>query len=568
MRYFALATDYDGTIAHKGRVSESCLAALRRLRDSGRHLILVTGRELPELRQVCPELDLFDRVVAENGALLYTPETNEERPLAEPPPERFAQTLIARGVGPISVGRVIVATWTPHETTVVETIRDLGLEMQVIFNKGAVMVLPSGVNKATGLAVALRDLGLSPHNVVAVGDAENDHALFALSECSAAVSNALPTVKERADLTLERDHGDGVSDLIERILDDDLRSAESALSRHSITIGHYANQAELRISPFGRNILVAGPCGSGKARLVASLLERFAEKKYQYCVLDPEGDYADLADAFVLGDATQGPSVKSLCELLKSPSRSVVVNLIAMQGAERQKLFQELLAALIQLRAKVGRPHWLVIDEAQVTLARTNDSLKLPDSWHGTIAIADAPEFVAPEVIRRADELYVLGTEPPTTFHSLATLRDEPVPQFDPPRLANGDAYLWRPGQSATAQAFRPLPTRREWQSHVRRYLHGDVGREKSFVFAGPRGALQLRAQNLSIFLQLAEGVDGETWQHHLRQGDYSRWFREVLGDAILAAEAAQIESTADLGAQESRQQLRDAIERRYRLSD
>ncbi|WDT82345.1 MAG: HAD-IIB family hydrolase [Candidatus Manganitrophus sp.] len=142
MRYYALATDYDGTLATEGRVDEATLEALERLRNSGRRLILVTGRELDELLQVFPQVDLFESVVAENGALLYRPATREIKLLAEAPPERFAQSLRARGVGPLSVGRVIVATWTPHETAVLETIRELGLELQVIFNKGAVMVLP------------------------------------------------------------------------------------------------------------------------------------------------------------------------------------------------------------------------------------------------------------------------------------------------------------------------------------------------------------------------------------------------------------------------------------------
>src|SRR5205823_4267005 len=98
---------------------------------------------------------------------------------------------------PLSVGQVIVATWHPHEQAVLDTIRDLGLELQVVFNKGAVMILPSGVNKATGLLAALNSLGLSPHNAVAIGDAENDHALLAACECGVAVANALPSVKER-----------------------------------------------------------------------------------------------------------------------------------------------------------------------------------------------------------------------------------------------------------------------------------------------------------------------------------------------------------------------------------
>ena len=222
MRYLALCCDYDGTIAHHGRVDEPTLAALERLRDSGRQLVLVTGRELDDLQTVLPRLDLFARIVAENGALIYRPDTREERLLDEAPPQSFVDELVARGVGPISVGRVIVATWEPHENTVLKTIRDCGLELQVIFNKGAVMVLPAGINKATGLRAALAELNLSPHNAVAVGDAENDHALLEACRCGVATANAVPALKERADWVTPGDHGLGVSQLIERLLENDL----------------------------------------------------------------------------------------------------------------------------------------------------------------------------------------------------------------------------------------------------------------------------------------------------------------------------------------------------------
>ena len=161
MRYLALACDYDGTLASDGRVSNAALTALQHFRASGRKVILVTGRQLEELISVFPELDLCEWVVAENGALLYQPSSHAETRLADPPSAQFIRELKARSV-PISVGRVIVATWHPHETTVLATIRDLGLESQVIFNKGAVMVLPSGINKATGLSRALSELELSP----------------------------------------------------------------------------------------------------------------------------------------------------------------------------------------------------------------------------------------------------------------------------------------------------------------------------------------------------------------------------------------------------------------------
>src|SRR5262249_14247525 len=102
MRYLALATDYDGTLAHDGQVDEATLEALERFRDSGRHLILVTGRELEELLGVFPQIDLFERVVAENGALLYRPAGREQKYLGEPPPPALVEAIRKKGVSPLS----------------------------------------------------------------------------------------------------------------------------------------------------------------------------------------------------------------------------------------------------------------------------------------------------------------------------------------------------------------------------------------------------------------------------------------------------------------------------------
>jgi hydroxymethylpyrimidine pyrophosphatase-like HAD family hydrolase len=232
--YFtALATDYDGTIAHDSTVDPGTIDALRRLKASGRKLLLVTGRELPELKEVFPELPLFDLVVAENGALLHTPATGAARPLAEPPPAAFIERLRLAGVHPLGFGEVIVATREPHETAVLEAIRDLGLELQIIFNKGAVMVLPAGVNKATGLAVALAELGIEPERVVACGDAENDHAFLDACGCAVAVANALPSVKAKADIVTIEKRGPGVTEVIELILDGDAAALSAAIARQA-----------------------------------------------------------------------------------------------------------------------------------------------------------------------------------------------------------------------------------------------------------------------------------------------------------------------------------------------
>jgi hydroxymethylpyrimidine pyrophosphatase-like HAD family hydrolase len=230
MRYLVLASDYDGTLASQGVVNPRTMEAVDRLLKSGRKLILVTGRELGDLKSVFPQIDCCTLVVAENGALLYNPHTKEERPLAEPPNRRFLAELSRRGV-PYSVGRAIVATREPHKEDVLAAIEELGLELQVIFNKGAVMVLPPGINKQIGLKAALGELKLSAHDVVGIGDAENDHVFLSACEFAVAVQNALPSLKERADFTTRGDHGDGVIEVIDQLLKDDLASFDNNLDR-------------------------------------------------------------------------------------------------------------------------------------------------------------------------------------------------------------------------------------------------------------------------------------------------------------------------------------------------
>jgi len=195
---------------------------------------MVTGRELADLRMTFDRLDLFDFVVAENGATLYGADTGEERTLAEATPQIFVDALKSRSVKPLQVGRIIVATRAPQETAVLETIRDLGLELQVIFNKGAVMVLPSGINKATGLAAALTESGIAAPNVVAIGDAENDHALLDSVGLGVAVANAVPMLLQRADLVTVGDHGKGVIELIDRLIENDLAGVKPRQPRRPV----------------------------------------------------------------------------------------------------------------------------------------------------------------------------------------------------------------------------------------------------------------------------------------------------------------------------------------------
>jgi hypothetical protein len=234
-----LATDYDGTLAEEGGVAYSTIAALESLQRSGSRILLVTGRELPQLLDIFDRTDLFDWIVAENGALLYHPGTRTRRLLSPPVPRALVDELERRGIAPISTGDAIVATWRPQENAVRETIRDLGLDLRISVNKNAVMVLPIGVDKASGTEAALREMKLSWMNVVGIGDAENDLAFLGKCRCSAAVANALESVKAKADFITQAARGDGVVELIEDMLSGELQARCSA--RHAEQLAVLSN---------------------------------------------------------------------------------------------------------------------------------------------------------------------------------------------------------------------------------------------------------------------------------------------------------------------------------------
>jgi hydroxymethylpyrimidine pyrophosphatase-like HAD family hydrolase len=210
----AVALDFDDTLAEDGVVEPAVLDGLKRLKASGRRLVLVTGREIDDLVRTFPALAVFDRVVGENGAVLYRPETGDSVAIATPPRDEFIARLRREHVSPLSVGQVIVATRAPHETRVADAIRALDLDLAVIRNKGAVMVLPRGINKGTGLREALGQLQISPQDVIGVGDAENDFDLLDACGCGVAVANALPALAQRADIVTRSPGGRGVLELI------------------------------------------------------------------------------------------------------------------------------------------------------------------------------------------------------------------------------------------------------------------------------------------------------------------------------------------------------------------
>jgi HAD superfamily hydrolase (TIGR01484 family) len=566
MRYLVLATDYDGTIASHGKVAESTLAALEKVRASGRKLILVTGRHLPDLKNVFPQLDKFDRVVAENGAVLYCPEDKQESLLCEPPPGSLISAFKERGV-PFAEGRGVIATWEPHQTTVVEAIRELGLDSQIIFNKGAVMVLPSGINKSSGLAAAVKSLRLSPHNVVGIGDAENDHTFIACCECGVAVANAVPALKERTDAVTKNSNGSGVEELIEHLLGDDLAGYDASLRRHSILLGTAVeSNEEVRVTPYRHSILVAGASASGKSTVVAGILEQFSEQNYQFCLVDPEGDYENFAGALSFGTAKEAPDINAIVNALQLPDHSIAVNLVGMPVTERPEYFSTLLPRIIEMRTQTARPHWIVIDEAHHLLPTSWSpaTSTMPQALGGTVLVTVHPEHVSLAALTPVDVVITMGRSATDALRGFArTLQIEPPELSDEPS-ESGQALIWFRNESRTAVLATTKPAKGERRRHRRQYAEGKLSAQQSFYFRGPEGKLNLKAQNLVTFLQLAEGVDDETWNYHLHRGDYSRWFEEHIKDAELAQAVKEVEQNGSLPAAESKKQIREAVQNRY----
>ncbi|RWO66912.1 MAG: HAD-IIB family hydrolase [Mesorhizobium sp.] len=561
MYFIALAADYDGTLAHDGIVAKKTLAALERFKKSGRKLVLVTGRELPDLKRVFPELSLFDKVVAENGAMIYTPASEEERVIAPSPEPKFVARLKRQGVKPLSVGRSIVATWEPHQATVLDIIKKMGLELEIIFNKGAVMILPSGINKATGLAAALQDLRLSPHNVVGVGDAENDHAFLQACGCSAAVDNAIPAVKDTANLVMRGARGKGVEQLIAKLIK---RDHAIVPKRHDGIVLGSSGGDDVYLSP-SDTILIAGSSGIGKSTLATALTERFVESGFQFCVFDPEGDYDGLEGAARLGDGSSAPTKAQVLDLIAKADSNIVVNGLALRVDERPDFFADLLPGLSSFRRRTARPHWLVIDEAHHLLPKRRDdtravlSLELP----GTILITVHPEAISTDALRLVTAIIALGPKAKDVVKVFCKETGIEPPK-DIPTPKGARVLFWRPQSGKKVKTVKVVEPRQSLKRHSRKYAEGQLDEAGSFYFHGPDNAMNLRAHNLMIFAQIAEGIDDKTWEFHLRTGDYSKWFRHQIRDKDLARETAEAEEDKTLSAQDSRKRVLDAVRRRY----
>lgn len=561
MYFMALAVDYDGTLASNGKVRAETIESLIKLKGSGRKLIMVTGRELDELKDIFNRLDLFDLVVAENGALIYSPQTESKLLISPAPPQEFIDKIKEKIPKPLSIGEVIIATFEPNEKIALDLIKEMQLDLDIIFNKGAVMILPSGVNKATGLQEALKELGLSLHNIIGIGDAENDLAFLRTVGLSIAVANACESVKDSACLVTKKARGEGVEELIEELVQDEYELVNCLSSKIALGVDSEGNA--IKLNPLD-HVLIAGNSGIGKSTLATALTEKMVENDLQFCIFDPEGDYDKLDNAFSVGEIKIPPSQEQVIELLKDSQHNVVVNTLGIDLKDRPSFFVQLAPKLITLKGSFGRPHWLIIDEAHhlIPADHRNSSIALPKE--GIIMITVHPKEIEVSALKTLDVIITLGPQAAEILKEVSRLIGEALPANELPHPSDKEVLVWQRQPIQKITIVTPDKPKQEHKRHNRKYAEGDLSEEYCFYFKGPHNALNLRVQNLMIFLQIAEGIDEDTWMHHLKNNDYSDWFRDHIKDKILAEAALKIENDPKLSSEESRQAIAKLVKELY----
>jgi hydroxymethylpyrimidine pyrophosphatase-like HAD family hydrolase len=558
----AVAVDYDGTIAEHGEASEAALHALAELRRRGRRVILCTGRILAELSDVFPDFEAhFDAVVAENGAVLLLP-GSDARALAAPLPAALREALRDSGV-PARAGTVILATQASFDAQVLHEIGRIQVDAQLVRNRSELMVLPSGVSKATGLREALAELGVSSHNTIAFGDAENDHAIMQACEVGVAVGNAVAGLRERADVVLPDDDGRAVAAfLLGPVLSGEVRTRTA---RWTVALGSDERGAVVSVPAARTNILVSGASCSGKSYIAGAFIERLSALGYTACVFDAEGDHGTVQQArgvVTVGGPDPLPAPAHIARLISNRFTSVVVDMSSLDHEARRAFFDETMRELIVLRRSHGLPHWIVIEEADQLLqsgALPAEEPYLPPL--GYLLVTHRPDTLSREVLQHMHAVVALtGAEP------YARMADDlATPALS---LPVGQAMLALDGRVTRFQPSRRI------SPHVRhrtKYMHVAMPEARRFHFGGGGGE-HGSAANLDEFTRRIATVDGDVLIGHLKAGDFSRWVNEIVADDELSSRLRSIErwfrNEPGTGRTQAREAVISAVEARYAHQD
>ena len=523
---------------------------------------------------MCGDQGLFDAIVAENGAVIWLCPSRRAICLGVPPPERFLGELRARGV-PFHTGAVVVGTWERHAPEVLELIRRFGIDSQIIFNREALMLLPSGINKAVGVRRALEELGRSERNLVAFGDAENDIPLLVAAEVGVAVRGSVEGLLAQADERLSKPGASGVAEFIHRIVEQD--GILPTPPRRCLVLGFGKNGEAATLHTTGTNVMVCGDPRSGKSWVAGLIAENLIENGYRLCVLDPEGDYVSLgkrSQAILLGHDLGLPSPGALFRLFRDNPLSFVLNLSSLPFKDKVTYVESALTALEAERVLTGIPHWVLIDEAHYFFPEPAHAIqRLRNPSGNFILVTYRPSFIASEIYAAIDAYVMMGSRVEEERYFLTTLLQARGPRELTPRKALMEVESPQAGLLLATpagprwQIFTPVDRVTDHAHHARKYAETLLPEDKAFRFLYTNGSIPVLARSVIEFYQAIQIVPVASLRHHLLAGDFSRWFALILGDEKVATGLRKIEQATPNGAIPRREEILAHIADQYLIT-
>jgi hydroxymethylpyrimidine pyrophosphatase-like HAD family hydrolase len=563
-----LAFDFDGTLAVNGDVPPEVETALEQCRASGHVLFLVTGRRY-ETVSLGHLAELFTGIVWENGAVLSHTASGETYLPFGQLDARLLKAIEEAGI-PFERGLAIAATWTPHDQALWHILSSQGSSTSLEYNKSAVMVLPPGATKGSGLERLLALCGLSPRNLAAFGDAENDLSMMTLAEVAVAVADAVPAVIETADVIATAPGPEGVLEILKRyplggkFLDIPLKR------ERPILLGQTESGTAIHIPAArlaGLNLGVFGNSATGKSWMVGLLAEGLHHEDYQVLLIDPEGDFRGLRvlPRFVsmTGDRTTLPPPSAVVSLIEEGGVSLVLDLSQYPVTLRSHYIAELMRALRPVRERKFRPHWIVLDEAQEFLLEGGEvtSLLRPVLNAGGWAfVSYRPDRLSESVLASLHHLLLtrltdnmigdcLRTHCTTCNLKGASLNQIPMGSA---LLCSGDIVRMRP-------AIRRVPHVR----HLYKYLDSPLPPGKRFTFRTEKAHLGIEAASLYELSHLIPTLPLESLEYHDRREDFVKWAESTLGDVGLASRLRKVANRRYQG-EELREALNQVVSSHY----
>jgi len=573
MKFCVLALDYDGTIARDGQLNPDVRAAISEVRAQGIAVILVTGRILTDLQRVAGNLDFVDGVVGENGAVLALP-GRDLRLLGAPASPVFLEELRRRGIA-FAAGQCIVETDAEAAPQILAVVRELELPLALLFNRGRLMVLPQAISKGVGLREALTLLRLSPHNAIAIGDAENDHDLLSACEFGVAVGWGSKALQARADEVLAGNDPGAVAGYIRRAARE-MRLPPERTERRCLVLGTTEDGYPLALAMRGRNILIAGDPRSGKSWITGLICEQLILQGYSLCVIDAEGDYRTLESlpgVVVFGGEIPPPELPDICRVLRHPHMSVVVDLSHTSYREKVDYLKTLLPMLTSLRRTTGLPHRIIVDEAHYFLHEPNVRA-LVDFDLGAYTFvtyrlsdlhSDIREAIEGVIVKRTTDL--------REVRALLAMSGNANAESEWRAIFAGltiEEAVLLPGIEEAGGKLRRFHLARRWTDHVRhkaKYVDMQLTEGQGFVFMDKGRPVGGPVRTLNDFVQSLRTLPLSVLDAHARRGDFSQWIGDIFHDHVLASAIRKVEQRYRLGhTRDLCNAVAETIQQRYEL--